>query len=111
MVSIKEIGGVLVLYVEAVRLDGAVGAVLRNTVASKIDSRKKIAIDIGGVKLVDSGGLGSLVALLKSITSNQGKLVLVGMHKSVRVMFELSRMDRQFVLVEELTDAVNQLAA
>lgn len=109
MVSAEEIGGVLVLHIEAVRLDGAVGTMLRNAVASKIESMNKIAVDISGVKLVDSGGLGSLVALLKNVTSYQGKLALVGMQKPVRMMFELSRMDRQFLLLDELPQALGQL--
>jgi anti-sigma B factor antagonist len=50
--------------------------------------------------------LGSLVALLKNITNHQGKLALVGMNKSVRMMFELSRMDRQFSLLDDMPKAV-----
>ena len=73
---------------------------------SKLDLTQKFALDIGAVKLVDSGGLGSLVALLKNITNHQGKLALVGMNKSVRMMFELSRMDRQFSLLEDMPKAV-----
>jgi anti-sigma B factor antagonist len=111
MVSVEEIGGVLVLHIEAVRLDGAVGAMLRSTVASKIDHINKVAVDIRAVKLVDSGGLGALVALLKSVSSHQGKLALVGMQKPVRMMFELSRMDRQFLMHDELQQALGQLLA
>lgn len=110
MVSVEEVGGVLVLHIEAVRLDGAVGTVLRNTVASKIERMNKVAVDISGVKLVDSGGLGALVALLKSVTAQQGRLALVGMQKPVRMMFELSRMDRQFLLTDELQQALGQLS-
>lgn len=105
MVSIEDIGDVCVLRVDAVRLDSAVGTIIRNAVVSKIETSKKFALDIAAVKLVDSGGLGSLVALLKNISNNQGKLVLVGMNKSVRMMFELSRMDRQFSLVDDMPKA------
>lgn len=106
MVSTEEIGDVCVLRVDAVRLDSAVGTIIRNAVVSKIETTKKFVLDIGAVKLVDSGGLGSLVALLKNITNNQGKLMLVGMNKSVRMMFELSRMDRQFSLVDDMPKAL-----
>jgi anti-sigma B factor antagonist len=75
-------------------------------VVSKLDATRKFALDISAVKLVDSGGLGSLVALLKNITNHQGKLALVGMNKSVRMMFELSRMDRQFSLLDDMPKAV-----
>jgi anti-sigma B factor antagonist len=106
MVSTEEMGDIFVLHVDAVRLDSAVGTIIRNAVVSKLDSTRKFALDIETVKLVDSGGLGSLVALLKNITNHQGKLALVGMNKSVRMMFELSRMDRQFSLLEDMPKAV-----
>ena len=106
MVSTEEVGDIFVLRVDAVRLDSAVGTIIRNAVVSKLDLTQKFDLDIGAVKLVDSGGLGSLVALLKNITNHQGKLALVGMNKSVRMMFELSRMDRQFSLLEDMPKAV-----
>lgn len=109
MISTEELGDVYVLRVEAVRLDSAVGTIIRNAVVSKMDNTKKFALDISNVKLVDSGGLGSLVALLKNITNHQGKLALVGMNKSVRMMFELSRMDRQFSLIEDMPKAITFL--
>lgn len=109
MISTEELDGVLMVRVEAVRLDSAVGTIIRNTVVSKIDTQNKIAVDISQVKLVDSGGLGALVALLKNVMSHQGKLALVGMHKSVRMMFELSRMDRQFLLVDDVPKALDAL--
>lgn len=110
MVSTEEMGDVFVLRVEAVRLDSAVGTIVRNAVVDKLDLTKKYVLDIAAVKLVDSGGLGSLVALLKNISNHQGKLVLVGMNKSVRMMFELSRMDRQFSLLDDMPKAVAFLA-
>jgi anti-sigma B factor antagonist len=106
VVSTEDIGDVCVLRVDAVRLDSAVGTIIRNAVVSKIESSKNFALDISAVKLVDSGGLGSLVALLKNISNAQGRLVLVGMNKSVRMMFELSRMDRQFSLVDDMPKAI-----
>jgi len=106
MVSTEDIGDVFVLRVEAVRLDSAVGTIIRNAVVSKLETNRKFALDISAVKLVDSGGLGSLVALLKNISNNQGKLTLIGMNKSVRMMFELSRMDRQFSLLDDLPKAI-----
>ncbi|WP_291811289.1 STAS domain-containing protein [Limnobacter sp.] len=106
MVSTEEVGDIFVLRVDAVRLDSAVGTIIRNGVVSKLDATRKFALDISAVKLVDSGGLGSLVALLKNITNHQGKLALVGMNKSVRMMFELSRMDRQFSLLDDMPKAV-----
>lgn len=102
MISINDVGDVCVLKVDAVRLDSAVGTVIRNSIISKLETQSKFVVDLSQVKLVDSGGLGSLVAILKNTTSHGGQFSLCSMQKSVRLMFELSRMDRQFMLYENV---------
>lgn len=106
MVSLDDIDDVCVIRLSTVRLDSSVGTVIRNSIVSKFDTHTKFALDMSSVKLVDSGGLGALVAVLKNITSQQASLVLVGMQKSVKLMFELSRMDRQFKMAESVDQAV-----
>ncbi|NJM32875.1 MAG: STAS domain-containing protein [Limnobacter sp.] len=106
MVSIEESDQVCVIKVDSVRLDSAVGTVIRNSVGSRLESHNKFVLDLTDVKLVDSGGLGSLVAILKNTSANKAHLVLAGMQKSVKLMFELSRMDRQFTLYPDVTSAL-----
>lgn len=106
MVSLEEVDGVCVLKVDVVRLDSAVGTVIRNTVLSRLETHSKFVLNMADVKLVDSGGLGSLVAVLKNVSSQQSQLILVAMQKSVRLMFELSRMDKQFKMSEDLNAAL-----
>ena len=109
MVSIQDIGDVCVFKVNAVRLDSAVGTVIRNSIVSRLETQTKFVLDLSEVKLVDSGGLGSLVAVLKNASSQKAKFVLAGMQKSVKLMFELSRMDRQFTLYPDVNAAVEGL--
>ena len=110
MVQAETVGAVCVIRVDAVRLDSPVGTVIRNTIASRLQPESKFVIDLAKVKLVDSGGLGSLVAALKTVNGQQAKLVLSSMQKSVKLMFELSRMDRQFALADDLDAALATLA-
>ena len=49
MVSTEDIGDVCVLRVDAVRLDSAVGTIIRNAVVSKIESSINFALDISAV--------------------------------------------------------------
>jgi anti-sigma B factor antagonist len=109
MISVEDVDGVCVLKINVVRLDSAVGTVIRNTVISSSETYRKFALDMHEVKLVDSGGLGALVSVLKNVTGQQASLVLVGMQKSVRLMFELSRMDRQFKMVDDVGAALELL--
>lgn len=110
MVQAETIGDVCVIRVNAVRLDSPVGTVIRNTIASRLEDHRKFVLDMSQIKLVDSGGLGSLVAALKTVSGQNARFLLSGMQKSVRLMFELSRMDRQFTLVEDVPAALAALA-
>lgn len=109
MITTEALDDVLLVRVNSARLDSAVGTLVRNTVMSALANQKKFIIDVNEVKLVDSGGLGTLVALLKTITANQGRLALAGMQKSVKMMFELSRMDKQFTLLDDVSSALSAL--
>lgn len=110
MISIQDIDDVCVLKVNASRLDSAVGTVIRNAVATRCEDQRKFVLDLSEVKLVDSGGLGSMVAILKNAARQEARFVLSGMQRSVRLMFELSRMDRQFTLYEDVDQAVQGLS-
>ena len=109
MISINDIDDVCVLKVDAVRLDSAVGTVIRNSIVSRLESQSKFVVDLSQVKLVDSGGLGSLVAILKNTASHEAQFGLAAMQKSVRLMFELSRMDRQFKLYDDVKTACSAM--
>lgn len=106
MLSISEIDDVCVIKINAVRLDSAVGTIIRNSIVSKLETQSKFIMDLSEVKLVDSGGLGSLVAVLKNVTKEGGQFVLAQMQEKPRLMFELSRMDKQFKLFDSVDAAV-----
>ncbi len=109
MLTVEENQEVCILTIEALRFDSAVGTLIRNAVMSRLDTSSRFVLDMSKVKLVDSGGLGSLVVILKNVAGNQAELCLAGMQKPVRLMFELSRMDRQFNLFDDVASACEAL--
>lgn len=109
MLSVEENQEICILTIDAPRFDSAVGTLIRNAVMSRLDTMTRFVVDMSKVKLVDSGGLGSLVVILKNATSNKAELYLAGMQKPVRLMFELSRMDRQFNLFDDVKSACESL--
>jgi anti-sigma B factor antagonist len=72
------------------------------------DGPPKVVIDLEGVSFVDSTGLGSVIAALKLVRSSKGDLRLAAPNQQVRVVLELTTLDRvfpYFATVEEaLTD-------
>ena len=55
-----------------------------------------ILIDLKDVTFVDSSGLGALVSALKTVRSSGGKLCICSINEQVRMLFELTSMDRVF---------------
>ena len=58
--------------------------------------RTKIIIDLAGVHFIDSTALSTLVRGLKHCREKQGDLHLCNLQQPVRVIFELTRLDKAF---------------
>ena len=58
--------------------------------------RTRMIIDLAGVNFVDSTALSTLVRILKRCRERNGNLRLCGLQQSVRVIFELTRLDKAF---------------
>ncbi|HEX3509377.1 MAG TPA: STAS domain-containing protein [Candidatus Dormibacteraeota bacterium] len=101
-------GGVTVLAPSG-RLDVAGAPSLKEAVTEAVKTGpQKVVIDLEGVSFVDSTGLGSVIAALKLVRSSKGDLRLAAPNQQVRVVLELTTLDRvfpYFATVEEaLTD-------
>jgi anti-sigma B factor antagonist len=91
------------------RLDVVGAPALKEAVSEAMkNGQPKLVIDLEGVTFVDSSGLGSVVSALKQVRSSKGDLRLAAPNQQVRVVLELTTLDRvfpYFATVEEaLTD-------
>lgn len=55
-----------------------------------------ILVDLTHVTFMDSSGLAALVTAFKTVRSAGGKLCVCSMNQQVRMLFELTSMDRVF---------------
>jgi anti-sigma B factor antagonist len=55
-----------------------------------------ILIDLKDITFIDSSGLGTLVILLKKVRSLERRLCICSINDQVRMLFELTSMDRVF---------------
>jgi anti-sigma B factor antagonist len=91
------------------RLDVAGAPALKDAVSEAVkNGQPRLVIDMEGVSFVDSSGLGSVVAALKQVRSSKGDLRLAAPNQQVRVVLELTTLDRVFpyyaTVEEALTD-------
>jgi len=66
----------------------------------------KIVINMTQVSFVDSTGLSTLVQGTKQSREQNGDLFICGLQQSVRIIFELTRLDKYFEIFPAEGDAV-----
>ncbi len=78
-------------------LDGIRGNQLRREVGDIVNNGVDIVlIDMKDVKFIDSSGLGALVSAMQMVRNVNGKLFVCSVGDQVRMLFELTKMDRIF---------------
>jgi anti-sigma B factor antagonist len=99
-------GGVTVVAPTG-RLDVAGAPALKEAMTEVADNGPaKVVIDMEGVSFVDSTGLGSVIAALKQIRNKEGELRLAAPNQQVRVVLELTTLDRIFPYYATLEEAL-----
>lgn len=69
-----------------------------------------IIMDLNDVNFVDSSALALVVRGMKRCRERNGDLLLCGLRQPVRIIFELTRMDRAFRIYENQAAAHSSLA-
>ncbi|ARV61288.1 sulfate transporter [Nostocales cyanobacterium HT-58-2] len=77
--------------------DGVKGHELRQEINDIATTEFDIVlIDLQDVKFIDSSGLGALVSVAKSVRNAGRKLYVCSINDQVKMLFELTKMDRIF---------------
>ena len=83
----------------------------RAAIGAIADTHTTLVLDMSRLTFVDSSGLGALLSCLRTMKGKNGQLLLVGMTKPVRALFELVRMHRIFSIYNSLSDALEEAKA
>ena len=102
----EKIGKVVVVKPLETRIDGTVAAEFRNEMGAIIEEgAEALVLDLSAVDLMDSTGLGALVASLKMLRG-KGEMVISGASGKVTSLFKITRMDQVFRIFANRDDAV-----
>ncbi|MEA5516355.1 STAS domain-containing protein [Nodularia sp. UHCC 0506] len=98
--------------VEIVKLGGIVNTTnsqeLRQYINQLLESgAKTILVDCQDVSFMDSSALGSLVLAFKTLRAANTRLVLCSINEQIRILFELTGMDKVFEIFSN-QDEFNQ---
>lgn len=96
-------------------LDGIKAPNFRQEIDTAIKAgQSRVIVNLKEITFIDSSGLGALVAALKSARSAGGDLYLCELNQQVKMVFELTSMDRAFEIydtLDDLTTAINSARA
>ena len=70
------------------------------------DAPGKIVLDLADVSYVDSSGVGTIVELKRRVMRSKGDVILVALQQRVRSLFEITRLDKFFTLVDTVEEAL-----
>jgi anti-sigma B factor antagonist len=112
--SIAEIGslpGTAIVGFPVDNLDAGNVKDFRAAIQAVADTHDIVVLDMQRLNFVDSSGLGALLSCLRTMKGKKGQLLLCGMTKPVRALFELVRMHRIFSIYNSQEEALMGLRA
>jgi anti-sigma B factor antagonist len=93
-------------------LDGTKAGQFRQEISNLVESNVDIVlIDFQDVTFMDSSGLGALVLALKTVRAAGGKLVICSVNEQIKMLFELTSMDRVFEIFPTREDFESAIVA
>ncbi|MFN6561906.1 MAG: STAS domain-containing protein [Nostoc sp. ChiSLP01] len=102
-VTVLELSGIL---------DGIKGNELRREVSNHVDKGTNVLLlDLKNVKFIDSSGLGALVSAMQMVRKTDGQLFVCSINDQVKMLFELTKMDRIFQVFADREEFNRQVVA
>ena len=90
--STRTVKGILVLDCNGRIVFGEESADLRDTVKRLLGETKQLVLNLGGVNYIDSGGLGTLVALYTTAHNASGSIKLCNLTQRVGDLLQVTKL-------------------
>jgi anti-sigma B factor antagonist len=78
---------------------------VRRAILDALDSASAVGVELSQVSYIDSSGIAALVEGFQTARGSGRRFVLVAVSKAVLAVLQLARLDRVFVLVDDLDAA------
>src|SRR5215471_15695343 len=70
------------------------------------DGNRHFVLNLGSVEYIDSSGLGQLITIWSSVRNKGGHMTVLNPTKRVERLFEITRLNKVFEILENETEAV-----
>ena len=105
-ITTSNIDGVVVVYLSGAIFFGKESASLRTQVKDLLNKSSHIVLDLGEVTYIDSGGLGTLVALYVSARKIGGDIRLARVGHHPKEVLQITRLATLFEVFDKTEDAI-----
>ena len=106
-ISTRILDGVLIVDCSGRLILGEESAVLRDTVKKLINDHKQVVLNLSGVNYVDSGGLGTLVALYTTAQNAGGAIKLANLTQRIGDLLQVTKLITVFEVFDSEEQAVH----
>jgi anti-sigma B factor antagonist len=98
--------GILVIDCNGRIVFGEESALLRDTIKKAVTENNRIVLNLGEVNYIDSGGLGTLVALRTTAQNAGGTIKLTNLTKRVGDLLQVTKLLTVFDVYDSETEAI-----
>jgi anti-sigma B factor antagonist len=105
-ITSKKTDGILILECSGRIVFGEESSLLREEVKKAIPDNKRIILNLGEVNYIDSGGLGTLVALHATASNAGGSIKLVNLTKRVGDLLQVTKLLTVFAVHNSEGEAI-----
>jgi anti-sigma B factor antagonist len=110
-VTERQAGDVTILDMSGSVRMGEGSIALRNAIRGLVEQgKKKILLNLGGVKNVDSSGIGELIANFTTVRREGGQLKLLNLTEKIQNLLVITKLLTVFDAYDSEADALNSFA-
>jgi anti-sigma B factor antagonist len=106
-ISDRIVDGILIVDCAGRVIFGEESAALRDTIKKQIAEKKRLVLNMSGVTFMDSGGLGTLVALYTTAHNSGGHIKLANLTQRVGDLLHITKLVTVFEVYDTEQQAVD----
>ena len=105
--STRTVDGIAVLDCDGRIIFGEESASLRDAVKNLLTMNNRVVLNLGGINYIDSGGLGTLVALYATAKNAGGAIRLASLTQRIGDLLQVTKLLTVFEVFGSVEEAVN----
>jgi len=110
VINVALEGKLAVISFDMDHVDSSNSRVFKSMMQAYITAEAKFMFNMGALKFIDSSGLGAFLSILRDLHKVRGDMVMYNPTVSVKMLFDLVRLDKVIQVFDDRTQAEQALA-